>query len=422
MPDTVLMDAIEGIIETATHAAEASPAAAQAVQESSEPSGVAPLEELGRYQGEQLDPQIMLAGEGYHFQPQRRMSPQYAQRLAEVATGYKAVIAGRRGLRGWFQESMMRADFPVLLGDTLDRLVLTRYATYAPTYRQFTRRRVVPNFRSVGGVRRHGGSRLTQVAEGNDYPEDALSESSFTYAISKYGKKYRITLEMIVNDDTQAFADLPDEMAQDAIQTEMFLVSGLYVANGVLFQAARGANMNNRGTALLTITNIEAAVNAMVVFTGDGNNPLNNTPIYLVVPPSLRIKAFRELGVLTLSGGSTVTLAGTTNVLAGELQIVVDPMIPILDPVHGNTSWYLFSDPARLHAVEYACLAGMEEPQVFMRSPNAVRVGSGSENPADGSFEDDSLAYKVRHFLGGAHTNPTGGWKGCWWSDGTTGS
>ena len=140
MPDTMLMDALEGIIETAAHAAETPPAPAQAVQESTERAGSAPLEELGRYQGEQLDPQILLAGEGYHFEHQRHMAPQYAQRLAEVATGYKAVIAGRRSLRGWFQESMMRADFPVLLGDTLDRLVLTRYATYAPTYRQFSPR------------------------------------------------------------------------------------------------------------------------------------------------------------------------------------------------------------------------------------------------------------------------------------------
>lgn len=419
MPDTVMFDALDGIVEAATKAAELPVAPVPVVQEATAGSHT-PLQELGRYEGDQIDVNVMLAGEGYHFNQARTMSPQYAKRLAEVATGYKRVVAGRQSLRRWFQESMVRADFPMLLGDTLDRLVLTRYATYEPTYREFTRRRVVPNFRSVGGVRRHGGSRLTQVAEGSDYPEDVLSESGFTYAVFKYGKKYRITLEMIVNDDTQAFADLPDEMAQDAVQTEMFFISSLYVANTVLFQAARGANMNNRGTAALTITNIEAAVNAMVRFAGDGNNPLNNTPIYLVVPPTLRIKAFRELGVLSLVGGNTVTLAGTTNVLAGELQIRVDPMIPILDPTNGHTSWYLFSDPARLHAVEHAFLAGMEDPQVFMRSPNAVRVGSGTENPADGSFEDDSLGYKVRHFLGGAQTNPTGGWKGCWWSDGTT--
>lgn len=415
-------DALDLIIESASKAAEAKPTAvAPAALKEGAGNSAAPLEELGSYEGDQINPDVIFAGEGQRLNTTRTMSPKYAVRLAEVATGYKRVINGRASLRQWFTESMNSADFPVLLGDTLDRLVLTAYARYSPTYRLFMRRRLVRDFRSVGSVRRHGGSRLSEVRPGTDYKQDSLSESSLTYAVKKFGKKYKLNWEMIINDDTDAFASLPEEMANDAIQTEMYQHSSLYVANPVLFQAARGAGMNNKLTAALTIAAIETGFNTIVAFTGDGGNPLNNAPIYLVVPPVLRIKAFRELGVLNLAGtAGTVTLAGTTNVLAGELTIVVDPMIPILDPTNGNTSWYLFSDPTLLHAVEYAFLAGMEEPQIFMQAPNAVRVGGGGENGMDGSYEDDTLGYKVRHVTGGAHTNATGGWKGCLWSDGTT--
>ncbi|MBZ0315090.1 MAG: Mu-like prophage major head subunit gpT family protein [Anaerolineae bacterium] len=420
MPE--LIDALDSIIESASKAAEVKPAAvAPAALKEGAGNSAAPLEELGSYEGDQIDPQIIFAGEGQRLNTKRTMSPKYAVRLAEVATGYKRVISGRASLARWFTESMVSADFPVLLGDTLDRLVLTAYATYAPTYTAFMRRRTVRDFRSVGSVRRHGGSRLSEIRQATDYKYDALSESSLTYAVKKWGKLYKLTWEMIRNDDTDAFASLPGEMAEDARQTEMYYLSSLYVANATLFQAARGAGMNNKLTAALTIAAIETGVNTMVAFAGDGDNPLNNTPIYLVVPPVLRIKAFRELGVLNLAGtAGTVTLAGTTNVLAGELTIVVDPMIPILDPTNGNTSWYLFSDPNRLHAVEYAFLAGLEEPQIFMQSPNAIRLGGGGEDAMDGSFEDDSIGYKSRHVVGGAHTNATGGWKGCLWSDGST--
>lgn len=420
MPD--FNDALDSIIESASKAAETKPAAVvpAAIKEGAGNSAT-PLEELGSYEGDQINPETIFAGEGQRLNTNRAMSAKYAVRLAEVAKGYKRVINGRASLRQWYTESMTSADFPVLLGDTLDRLVLTAYARYSPTYRLFMRRRLVRDFRSVGSVRRHGGSRLSEVRAGTDYQQDSLSESSLTYAVKKYGKKYKLFWEAIINDDTDAFASLPGEMANDAVQTEMYQHSSLYVANPVLFQAARGTGMNNKGTAALAIAAIEAGVNTMVAFTGDGGNPLNNTPIYLVVPPVLRIKAFRELGVLNLAGtAGTVTLAGTTNVLAGELTIVVDPMIPILDPTNGNTSWYLFSDPTLLHAVEYAFLAGMEEPQIFMQAPNAVRVGGGGENGMDGSYEDDTLGYKVRHVTGGAHTNATGGWKGCYHSDGTT--
>lgn len=420
MPD--YSDALDSIIEEASQAAEVKPnAVAPAVLKEGAGHSAAPLEELGSYEGDQIDSQVIFAGEGQRLNTTRAMSPKYAVRLAEVATGYKRVVNGRVSLRQWFTESMNSADFPVLLGDTLDRLVLTAYARYVATYPLFMRRRLVRDFRSVGSVRRHGGSRLSEVRQGTDYKQDSLTESSLTYAVKKYGKKYKITWEMIINDDVQAFADLPEEMAMDARQTEMYQFSSNYVANATLFQAARGTGMNNKGTAALAIAAVETAVNTMVKFEGDGGNPLNNSPVALVVAPALRIKAFRELGVLNMAGtAGTVTLAGVTNVLAGELSIVVDPLIPILDTTNGHTSWYLFSDPDRLPAVEYAFLTGYEEPQVFVQSPNAIRAGGGSENPMDGSFEDDTLGYKVRHVMGGTHHNATAGWKGCWWSDGTT--
>lgn len=421
MPD--FSDALDAIIEDASKAAETPPAQVGATATVKEGAGnhAVPLEELGSYEGDQIDPAVIFAGEGHQFNAQRQMHPKYAQRLAEVAKGYKQVVTGRRSLRQWVSESMVTGDFTVLLGDTLDRLVLTSYAQYQPTYRQFMRRRLVRDFRAVGSVRRHGGSRLGEVRQGSSYPIDSLRESSLTYAVKKFGKKYKLTWEMIINDDTEAFANLPDEMARDAIQTEMYIFSSLYVANATLFQAARGTGMNNKITTPLSIAAIESGYNVMVGFTGDGGNPLNNAPIYLVVPPKLRIKAFRELGVLNLAGtAGTVTLAGTTNVLAGELTIVVDPMIPILDATNGNTSWYMFSDPAALHAVEYAFLAGYEEPQVFLQSPNAIRAGGGNADPMDGSFEDDTIQYKVRHVLNGAQTNATEGWKGCLFSDGTS--
>lgn len=415
-------DALDQIIEAASKAAEAKPTAvAPAALKEGAGNNAAPMDELGSYEGDQINSEVIFANEGQHLNTNRVMSPKYAVRLAEVAKGYKRVISGRASLKQWVTESMVSADFPILLGDTLDRLVLTRYATYAPAYRQFMRRRLARDFRSMASVRRSGGSRLTEVPEGSDYKHDTVSESGLEYAVKKFGKKYKLTWEMVRNDDTQAFADLPNDMAMDAIQTEMYYFSSLYVANATLFQAARGTGMNNKGTAALAIAAIEAGFNTLVAFTGDGGNPLNNAPIFLVVPPVLRIKAFRELGVLNMAGtAGTVTLAGTTNVLAGELTIVVDPMIPILDPTNGNTSWYLFSDPDLLHAVEYAFLAGLEEPQIFMRSPNAVRLGGGGENGMDGSYEDDTIGYKVRHVIGGTHTNATSGWKGCYWSNGTT--
>lgn len=388
------------------------------------PNGTS-LQLLGSYSGNQISASVIFAEEGLSQKERRQRDPRYLKALAEVAGFVKGLEAGRHTMMQ-LQENMMSGDFTALLGDTLDRILLGTYATYAPTYRQFMRRRTVRDFRQVGSVRRHGGRRLQAVAEAETYPESALAESSYQFGVGKYGDTYRISWEAIINDDLDAFMSLPTDMASDAIQTEMYLASQLYVANATLYStthAVDGVNYSNKDTAALSIDALKTAYNAMVKYPGDNDKPLNNTPVWLVVPPALYLLAIEILGSLSVqwSGGDSQTgIAAvaypTRNELANILAVIVDPNIPILDPTNGHTSWYLFSNPSMIHAAEFAFLRGYEAPQVFMRSPNAVRLGGGS---AEGDFNDDTRAWKVRHIFGGSHANAAGGWRGTYWSDGT---
>ena len=384
-----------------------------------------PLEELGSYAGEQINSEVIFAREGLNLTQKRPMTPQYARGLAEAARFYRRALEGRVSMRQ-VQEVMMSSEFSVLLGDTLDRVLLAKYATYSPTYRRFLRGRTVRDFRAVGSVRRNTGGRLSPVPEGGDYRQEGLTEESFTYAVKKYGKGYPLTWEMIVNDDLDAFTSLPDDMADDAVQTEMYLASSFYVANTVLFatnHSHEGAIFSNKGTAPLSITALKDAINAMLKFPGDKDKPLNNMPVFLVVPPTLQIEGARILSseFLIVSGGDATTGAlpvaqPSRTGVEGLLVLVVDPYIPVLDPVNGHTSWYLFSDPRRIHAAEYAFLRGYEQPQVFKRMANAMRLGGGQ---VEEDFDTDSIGYKVRHVFGGSHANAAGGWRGAYWSDGS---
>ena len=54
-----------------------------------------------------------------------------------------------------------------------------------------------------------------------------------------------------------------------------------------------------------------------------------------------------------------------------------------------------------------------------MKSPNAQLLSGGASNAADGDFDTDSIAYKVRHVMGGSHTTAVGGWRFSYWSDGS---
>ncbi len=428
--DDITLHTLEQIEETASEAISrpAQPeggdtAVREGQQEPASPP--APMTEIASYAGDQIRSDIIFAHEGLNLTQKRAMTPQYARGLAEAAKFYRRAVEGRVTMRQ-VQEVMMSSEFSVLLGDTLDRVLLAKYATYAPTYRQFLRGRTVRDFRAVGSVRRSTGGRLSAVPEGGDYQQEGLTEQSFTYGVKKYGKGYPLTWEMIINDDLDAFTSLPDDMADDAVQTEMYLASSFYVANTTLFStthAHEGVNYNNKATAKLTITSLKDGITAMLKFPGDKDKPLNNMPIYLVVPPALAIEAIRILSseFLIVSGGDAT--AGIPAVaqpsrtgIEGLLRVVVDPYIPVIDPVNGHTSWYLFSDPRRIHAAEYAYLRGYEQPQVFKRLANALRLGGGQ---VEEDFDTDSIGYKVRHVFGGSHANAAGGWRACYWSDGT---
>lgn len=438
--DAHVEQTLEGIFEEASLSESGKPGSAHVPGAPSIPaslvegaSGGHTMDLLDTYSGEQISSSVIFAEEGLQFRSRRQMAPQYAKKLGIVAKFLKEVYAGRQSMER-LQEAMMSSEFTALLGDTLDRILLAKYASYDPTYRQFMRTRTVRDFRAVGSVRRHGGRGLQAVAEGETYPQAALQESDYSYSVSKYGQTYELTWEMFINDDLDAFRDLPNDMADDAIQEEMRFASSLYVANATLYDSAHAVGsdtFDNTGTAALALASLEAAFNTMLGFPGDTRKdgevkPINNMAVYLVIPPVLWLTALKILGSMQVqwSGGdasSSVAAVAypTNNALTGRLTVIQDPYIPIIDPTNGPTSWYLFSEPSRIHAVEVGFLRGYEQPQVFERSPNARRLGGG-ENAMDGDFNNDGRGYKIRHVFGGSHANATGGWRGTYFSDGTS--
>jgi hypothetical protein len=138
----------------------------------------------------------------------------------------------------------------------------------------------------------------------------------------------------------------------------------------------------------------------------------------LVVPPSLEVLALNILnateikftgvtvgaGNLGAASGAEITAA---NWLRNRVRVVVEPYLPLINTTNGTTAWYLFADPnSGRPAGEFSFLRGHESPEVFIKEPNARRVGGGSINPTDGDFDTDSVEYKVRHVMGGTRIEP----------------
>jgi hypothetical protein len=311
------------------------------------------------------------------------------------------------------REAMTTSDFPLLFGDVLDRQVLAAYKGVVPVWKRFTRQGTVNRiFPQIGGRRfaMTGGDQfLAEVPQKSEYPESTRTEAQYNVFVRKYGRKFDISWETIINDDLGALQDTPARFALAAVRTEQRLVTALY-ANDVGTHATPNLYENaiNEDVLPLTIANLEICRTRMSSFVDAGGEPILNTPKYLVVGPSLELVARQILTSATKMWLETTTAAGvggqtaypiTNTASMLGLELVVDAYLPILDPTHPG-SWYLFSDPGDIAAIECDFLRGHERPEICMKASDKVGISGGSVSPLDGDFDSDNILYRVREVFG----------------------
>ena len=394
------------------------------------------LPDVATWRADQASTATIYAGEGRNLSNAARArraqeSAAYQRRLMEAAGLYAAVINGNRRAALDFQEAMTTSDFQLLFGDILDRQILANYQSMPTQWDMVARRGRVRDFRTVKRFTLDGGEAiLSDVKQQSEYPAAALTDGSYSYSVTKKGRRIPLSWETLINDDLDAFADIPRRLGNAARRSEERFWTTLYAAstgpNATYFSTA---NKNLIVSALYTglSDNPTLSVNALQqAFTVLGRQlDADGAPIYvegavLVVPPALQVAAENILNateILSAAGSSgTASDAGrtdqlrVTNWMRNRLRLVVNPWLPIIDTTSGSTAWYLFADPgAGRPSMEVGFLIGHETPELFQRTPNAVRVGGGPVDPTDGDFETDSVEWKIRHVYGGTLMDPKSG-------------
>lgn len=386
------------------------------------------LELIESIRTEQSDAASVFKGEGLPIRGSRRkQDPRYMSQLATFAEVFANVVTGG-GYRDvyLFREAMSTSDFPLLFGDVIDRAMLGKYREWAPTWPAYAGRRVVRDFRNVSEYDVTGGEApLAIVKQGDEYPERALAEARTQWRVQKRGAAMPFLWEAIVNDDFQALADVPERFARAARRTEDRAATELHVdVNGPhasvytagfanIINAANGAATNN---PVLSIVGLQDGFKVLSRKVDTDGQPIQIEMTTLEVPPALEITAMNILNALQIEvvevGGTANQKLITANWMKNKLRLVVNPYIPLVaSTANGHTSWFLHATPqgdalGGRPAFRIGFLRGHEEPEMFMKAPNAVRVGGGEVSPLDGDYEHDEVGYKVRYVLGGVVVDP----------------
>lgn len=312
------------------------------------------------------------------------------------------------------QETMTRSDFPLLMGDVVDRMMLARWNAFPAAWRQFVGVVTRRDFRTgravyVDGL--EGG--YTEQAEEEELEYGALTEGGYTYGIKKYSKGAKVSWEAVLNDDLRAFDTIPDRLGRGGARSVAKFVSDLYVGpngpDGTFFSAGNGNIVP--GNPALTIAALSAAWGLLRGRVDADGEPIVVESAVLVVGPGLEVTARNLLNMsqvqfmpVSTAGGPVIT---ADNWLAGSLSLAVDPYIPIIaNTANGATSWFLFPNPSVARpAIEVAFLQGYEQPVLYQKIANTARVGGGVDQMA-GDFNTMSHEWKGLVAFGGSLLNP----------------
>jgi hypothetical protein len=357
--------------------------------------------------------------DGRGIRSMRRDDPRYQRSLAEANDLYTDVLSGRRPMH-YLEEAMSTSDFPLLMGDIIDRSLLGYYNEWPTAWPQIANRATVRDFRTVRRFVLDGAEGvLPVVPQGTEYPEASLVDAKYVYAVTKRGRRVPFLWEAFVNDDLDALRRTPERLAKAARMSEEFFATGLYAAatgpNATFFATGNGNLVTVGAGSALSTTSLQSAMTLLWSQKDKDGNPIYTGQVRLVVPPQLQVAARNILNAteirVAVGGGTTTDQITAKNWMAGDIvSLVTNPWLPIVTTTGtiGATAWYLFADPGvGRPALEVGFLRGHETPEMFLKSPNATRIGGNSLVAAeDGDFETDGIAYKIRHVYGGSLIEP----------------
>jgi hypothetical protein len=350
----------------------------------------------------------------------RNTDAAYVAQVSEAAEFLSDVMSGHRPAY-LLQEALSTSDFPLLMGDVLDRQLLGNYTSFQPTWQNYCKRATVRDFRTVRRIQMDGltGRYYNSYLKPEMTPpveDNALTETGYTYNVEVYEKAAAINWRMLVNDDLNAFADIPRRLALGARYTEEYFATSLFVTttgpHGSLYSAVSYGNVIT-GNPALSIAGLQTAMQILGAMTDESGEPIVVDTVELVVPPALEVTALNILNATQLwlnvnaNAGTAEQNLVAQNWMRNRVRLSVNPYIPIVaSSSNGSTSWFLFANPSTSRpALEIGFLTGYETPGLYQKAPNTMRVGGGVD-PVLGDFETGEIQYKGMHIIGGCRLDP----------------
>lgn len=296
-----------------------------------------------------------------------RLAEEALSRAGLPTTGNRLQMIGRAFTMTRAGGMHATGDFPVILEAVANKSMLAGWEAADTTYQVWTKKGSLSDFKIAS---RYGVGPLPMLKkkpEGTAYEYATLADRKVTVMLATFGQAFSLTREMIINDDLDAFTDIPRKqgiaarMTVDSLPYALILANAAFQGGDPIFHANRknlaGAGGGAPAVGLPSADAFEAAASWMrTKHTGGTDNKTRYRirPKFGLFPVA---QAFKVDQLLT-----SVTELGQANPsLKNRARGFVEPVFSDwLDDVSA-TAWYLAADKTA-DTVEVSFLDGVEEP------------------------------------------------------------
>jgi ATP-dependent Clp endopeptidase proteolytic subunit ClpP len=302
-----------------------------------------------------------LAGESLQMNGRRVTSRDPRVIIGDAFTTLNAVTQGT-------------GDFPILLENTLHKIVQAAYATTPDKWTKFCGKTTVTDFKKNNLYRLGTFGVLDALNELGEFKQKAIPDAAREQLqASTKGNIISLSRQALVNDDMGAFNGLAVDLGRAAkltIEVDVFAYINSNPATGdgqPFFSAAHG-NLMAAG-APPTVAEIDLVRQKMASQKDISGND------FLEISPSIWLGPLALGGQARVSNGSQFD-PDTANKLQ-RMNIALGIFDEIVDTARlTGTPWYAFADPEVAPAIVVGFLNGVEEP--FIDNEMGWRV-DGSE-------------------------------------------
>lgn len=277
------------------------------------------------------------------------------------------------------------SDFTGLLANVANKSMLKGVDEADETFQLWTVRGELSDFKPASRVGLNSFGSLPKVAEGGEYTFGTMGDRANQIVLAKYGRRFAITREAIINDDLTAFTRIPRAMGRAAVRTIGDLVYAVLTGNptlaedGVaLFHSSHGNLPTGSVISTSSVDGVRVAM-AKQKLPGQTSGGSNIRLKYLLVPVALEGLA-RTVADSEFEVGSATKNNTTPNSVRGTFEVISDAR---LDD-NSATAWYGAANGQINDTIEVAYLNGNDAPTLEQQAGWSV----------------DGVEFKVRHEAG----------------------